>query len=156
MPVESTLAQPPVHPLASTLATPSADHALGLVLRTCFRPGIHRLALTPPAGGPFEPFLERYGLHRARVPLTGPDRNRLDVGQLLRLPVKGILLTDPVDPAGTRLDAAGLDRLLLLFPGLVVLAEADPALLPRPNLLLLRGPVVHATPPLITALRAAL
>ncbi|MFG2823947.1 hypothetical protein ACGFX4_31530 [Kitasatospora sp. NPDC048365] len=105
-------------------------HALGPVLAEFFEPAVHRVAITEPPGGPLDAAAEAYGLRRYRIPPT--PQGRLDVEQLLRLPVKGILLAaDPLH---------GLDRLLDRFPGpVIVLAGPGAEPPPHERLVLLRA-----------------
>ncbi|GAA3090058.1 aminotransferase class I/II-fold pyridoxal phosphate-dependent enzyme [Streptosporangium carneum] len=106
------------------LITRGAADALDLVFRAFFDPGADAVAVTPPTFAIFDELATVYGVARRPVPLLGEDLDRLDVGRLMKLPVKGVLLCDPGNPTGTCL--APEDVLLLLdsFDGLVVIDEA--------------------------------
>ncbi|GAA2740582.1 hypothetical protein [Kitasatospora cinereorecta] len=152
---------PPAPDSDGGLRTRDLRAALDLVLAACFTPGVHRVAVSGPDDGPVDRAAQAYGLHRYRVPPTdagpaaggsggaGAGAGRLDVDQLLRLPVKGILLDGVCD---------GLERLLDRFPGLVVAAGTGPAPC-HPQLVLLRadadGCTVRADPSLLAAVRDA-
>ncbi|WP_318209253.1 histidinol-phosphate transaminase [Streptomyces sp. SJL17-1] len=122
-------AQGPGH----AVLTRGAVDALELVLRTFFEPGADAVATTPPVFGFFDRLSALHGLPCHRVPLRGPRYDRLDVESLMRLPIKGILLCDPGNPTGARLNGSDVAALLDGFPGLVVIDETYAEVAPGPS-----------------------
>lgn len=108
----------------SVLITRGAADGLDLVFRTFFEPASDAVALTPPSFALFDELATVYRVARVPVPLRGERLDRLDVGRLASLPVKGVILCDPGNPTGTCLDRRDVLALLDAFDGLVVIDEA--------------------------------
>ncbi|GHE34427.1 hypothetical protein GCM10017673_41530 [Streptosporangium violaceochromogenes] len=108
----------------TVLITRGAADGLDLIFRTLFEPGADAVAVTPPTFAIFDELATVYRIARHPVPLLGADLRRLDVERLASLPVKGVVLCDPGNPTGTRLDPGDVRRLLASFHGPVVIDEA--------------------------------
>lgn len=130
------------------LLTSGGIAALELFLRAFANPRLDRVAIATPAPRHFHHFTQLDELDVVNVPLRGQALDLLDVDALLAAEPKIILLSDPNDPAGSRLHPDQLlelvsrsDALVVVDEGQVELAE-DPSaivhLAEHPNLVILR------------------
>jgi histidinol-phosphate aminotransferase len=109
---------------SNIIFTSGAACALEQALKAFFEPGVDRIALTPPCFGVFPRLAAIHRIDVVSVPLTGPAYDRLDIDALCESQVKGIVLCDPNNPVGSRLNPADIELLLARFPGLVIMDEA--------------------------------
>ncbi|MDR5783502.1 aminotransferase class I/II-fold pyridoxal phosphate-dependent enzyme [Caballeronia sp. LZ065] len=109
---------------SNLILTMGAAGALEQVFKAFFEPGIDRIALTPPCFGVFSRLAAIHRIEVVAVPLTGPAYDRLDIDAMCESQVKGVVLYDPNNPVGSRLNQADIELLLTRFEGLVILDEA--------------------------------
>ncbi|MDR5838673.1 aminotransferase class I/II-fold pyridoxal phosphate-dependent enzyme [Caballeronia sp. LZ034LL] len=109
---------------SNIVLTTGAAGALEQVCKAFFEPGVDRIALTPPCFGVFSRLAAIHRIEVVQVPLLGPAYDRLDVDALCESQVKGVILCDPNNPVGSRLNQADIELLLMRFRGLVIIDEA--------------------------------
>lgn len=109
---------------SNLILTTGAAGALEQVFKAFFEPGVDRIALTPPCFGVFSRLAAIHRIEVVQVPLLGSAYDRLDVDALCTSQAKGVVLCDPNNPVGSRLNQADLELLLTRFPGLVIIDEA--------------------------------
>lgn len=103
-----------------------SDEAIDLLIRACCAPGSgDSIILCPPTYGMYEVAARIQGVPVCEVPLTKDFQP--DVPALLEVfseRTKLLFLCSPNNPTGNLLCPDALERLLVAFPGLVVLDEA--------------------------------
>lgn len=117
-------AAPLVLDASNLIFTTGAAGALEQVINAFFEPGVERIALTPPCFGVFSRLATIHRIEVVPVPLFGSAYDRLDVDALCESQAKGVVLCDPNNPVGSRLNQADLELLMRRFPGLVIIDEA--------------------------------
>ncbi|MGW6271508.1 aminotransferase class I/II-fold pyridoxal phosphate-dependent enzyme [Streptomyces sp. NPDC055060] len=116
---EGTGALTPEHLLFSS---GSVDGVM-LLLAALASPG-ESVCVTPPTFPLYAHFARLLRLPLVEVPLGGDDLAELDTGRILAADPRVIILCDPNNPVGTRLDPAQVRALVTGTRGLVVIDEA--------------------------------
>ncbi|WP_445115921.1 pyridoxal phosphate-dependent aminotransferase [Acinetobacter sp. WZC-1] len=106
------------------LLTLGASGALETVFKTFFEPRVDHLLMTPPNFGLFHRIARIHGIGTRTVPLQGTAFDRLDVTAICNSDAKGVVLCDPNNPVGSRINPADIELLVKSFPGLIIIDEA--------------------------------
>lgn len=106
------------------ILTSGSAVALEQIFKAYFEPGKDAVTLTPPFFSVFSRLAQIYNIKINTVPLSGPEYNRLDVNAICNSGTKGVILCDPNNPTGNRVNPVDIAELLEQYQGLVVIDEA--------------------------------
>lgn len=98
--------------------------ALEQIFKAYFEPGKDVVTLTPPFFSVFSRLAQIYNIKINSVPLSGPEHNRLNINAICNSGMKGVILCDPNNPTGNRINPGDIAELLEQYQGLVVIDEA--------------------------------
>lgn len=118
---------------SNIIFTSGAACAIEQVFKAYFEPGVDQVVITPPCFGAFSRLAAIHGVTCVEAPLGGRAYDRLDIDGICSSGAKGIVLCDPNNPVGSRLQARDVLALLERFSGLVVIDEAYVEYSQRPS-----------------------
>lgn len=109
---------------SNVLFTQGAAGGFEQIIKTFFEPAKDIIGLTPPYFSVYARIASIFNIDVREIPLTGNDMRFLDVDKICSLNIKGIVLCDPNNPVGSRLDRATVRALIERFTGLIIIDEA--------------------------------